>query len=102
MGGAQRPEARGARGGRTEQRACGRRGPEDDITCSAPSADPEAGKAAGGYDMRLPALLQINYTLGDQAVTLLDSLSISELNTSYTVSHLWQQAGLCFVILDPT
>lgn len=52
-----------------------------------------AGKATGGYDMRLPALLQINYTLGGQAMTLYDSLSISEMNISFAVNRLWQPAG---------
>ncbi|KZV70774.1 hypothetical protein PENSPDRAFT_651225 [Peniophora sp. CONT] len=53
-----------------------------------------AGKAMGGYDLRLPASLQINYTLGEQPMTLLDSLSISEMNTSYAVSRLWQPADV--------
>ncbi|VDC03882.1 unnamed protein product [Peniophora sp. CBMAI 1063] len=53
-----------------------------------------AGKAAGGYDLRLPALLQMNYTLGEESMVLYDSLSISEMNTSFAVSRLWQPADV--------
>lgn len=51
------------------------------------------GSADGGQDVLIPALLAINYTLGAQPMQLYDSLSISLLNTSYSVGRLWQPAG---------
>ncbi|VDC03888.1 unnamed protein product [Peniophora sp. CBMAI 1063] len=53
-----------------------------------------AGKATGGFDSRESSLLQINYTLGDQPMTLYDSLSVSWTNTSWTVGRLWQPADV--------